>query len=74
MTKRQVLSWSLGVVLLLLLGWLIFTALSNTTLSTNLRDQEVAAETQLGTLKCRKTLTGAFPFFALKCQDTSEHP
>ena len=73
MSKRRVLSWGLGVAALILLGWLIFGVVSNTTLSANLTNQEVAAETQLGDLKCRKELTRAFPFFKLECQD-AERP
>ena len=75
MTKRRVLSWSLGVagsiVALILIGWLIFGVVSRTTLTADLTRQEVTAETQLGNLKCRKELKGSFPFFELKCQDAA---
>lgn len=71
---RRVLGLVGSVVALFLLGWLIVSALSNTTLSADLTNQAVAAETTLGNLKCRKTLTRAFPFFVLKCQDASDNP
>ena len=78
MSKRRVWRWSLGVagsiVALMLIVWLVFGLISRTTLTADLEDQKVAAETQLGNLKCRKTLTTTFPFLVLHCQDTSEHP
>ena len=74
MTKRWVLSWGLGVAALVLLGWLIFAVVSRTTLTVDPAQQNVAAETQLGDLKCRKELKAAFPFVKLECQDTAKRP
>ncbi len=78
MVKRNRLRWVLGsigsIAALLLLVWLIVVALSNTRLSADVKNQAVAAETTLGDVTCRKTLTRAFPFFALKCQETSKNP
>ena len=61
-------------MVLILIVWLVFGVVSRTTLTADLTKQQVAAETQLGNLKCRKELKASFPFFELKCQDTAEHP
>ena len=78
MTGRRVFSWVLGtvgsIVALLLVIWLVSSILSRTTLNADPKGREVAAETAFGNLKCRKTLSATFPFFVLKCQDTSERP
>lgn len=63
-----------GVVALLLVIWLALGVVSNTTLSADPKNREVAAETTLGNLNCRKELRATFPFFVLKCRDASTNP
>lgn len=62
-----------GVVALLLVIWLAL-GVSSTTLSADPKNREVVAETTLGNLNCRKELRATFPFFVLKCRDTSTNP
>lgn len=65
--------WSSGVLLtLLLLFWLTVAIFDSTELTVNLKNQEAAAETTLGNLKCHKTVSADFPFVTLRCRKVQE--
>ncbi len=65
----KVALWSVGSGLLLLTLWLAFYLLSSTTLEVDVGGRKASAEAGVGTLACRKTLSGTPPFFTLTCRD-----
>ena len=66
--STKLVLWSAGAISALGLAlWLAFFLLSNTTVRVDGRGP--AAETAVGNLSCRKTLSGTFPFFTLTCRE-----
>ncbi len=60
--------WFLGTLAVLaLLAWLVLTVLGSTRFTVDTKSQRVGAETDLGDVTCRKTLSTRFPFVRLEC-------
>ncbi len=70
MRRRYIAFRSVGTVLLVVLVvWLVASVLRNTALDVDLDARSATAETAVGGLACRKTLSGSFPFVTLACQE-----
>ncbi len=70
MRRRKVVLRSVGGLLAVLLGlWLASSLLSRTVLEVDPDARRATAQTAVGRLECRKTLTPGFPFVALTCKE-----
>lgn len=76
MRRERTLKLALWLSGLLLALWLLFQlavmVFDGTEITVDLKRQEVAAQTTLGDLNCRKELKAAFPFFTLRCKNSRE--
>lgn len=63
--------WASGLLLVLwLLFRLVVTVFDSTVVTVDPEAREVAAQTTLGDLNCRKELKAAFPLVTVTCQST----
>ncbi len=77
MRRERALKLSLWASALLLALWLLFqlvvTVVDGTVVTVDPEAREVAAQTTLGDLNCRKKLKATFPFVTVTCQSTREN-
>ena len=70
MRRRYIAFWSVGTALLVVfVVWLVASVLRNTALDVDLEARSATAETTVGELVCRKTLSGRFPFLTVTCEE-----